>query len=132
MDGNCAQIADYIEQFYMRTNVRSVIIDCKNFAPCGGCDYECLKTGMICPILTQQQKQIMDAICDSDLVYFLVPNYCGYPCANYFAYNERTVGYFNLNRARMDRYMNVPKRFIIVSNSEGVNFKDAMHQQTIP
>ncbi len=30
----------------------------------------------------------------------------------------------------MNRYMNVPKRFIIVSNTEGNNFEAAMQQQT--
>ena len=129
-DENCAQIAEFIEQFYMRTNVHSFVIDGQNFAPCGGCSYECLKPGQLCPNLTQQQKQIMDSVCESDLVYFVVPNYCGYPCANYFAFNERSVGYFNMDRALMDRYMNAAKRFIIVSNSEGPNFKAAMQQQT--
>ena len=62
------------------------------------------------------------------LVYFIVPNICGYPCANYFAFNERTVGYFNMDREKMARYMNVPKRFIVISNTEG--FEDAMRQQT--
>jgi len=33
-----------------------------------------------------------------------------------------------MDRDKMDRYMNVPKRFIIVSNTEG--FEDAMRQQT--
>lgn len=72
----------------------------------------------------------MDRICRSDLVYFIVPNYCGYPCANYFAFNERSVGYFNLNRNRMDQYMSVPKRFIVVSNTAGDPFRAAMSQQT--
>lgn len=127
-DGNCAKISEYVSHYYMQTNVRLYIIDSKNFASCSNCNYECLKQGMRCPHLTENQKTIMDAICNSDLVYFIVPNYCGYPCANYFAYNERSVGYFSLDRAKMNRYMDVPKRFIIVSNTEG--FEKAMQQQT--
>ena len=72
---------------------------------------------------------MMDNICQADLAYFIVPNYCGYPCANYFAFNERTVGYFNLKRELMQKYMNVPKRFIMISNTEGSNFANAMKQQ---
>ena len=128
--GNCDQISNFTEQFYIRTNVLSYKIDVENFGPCGGCSCECLTPGAVCPKLTQAQKKIMDDICDSDLVYFIVPNYCGYPCANYFAFNERSVGYFNMDKDLMERYMNVRKRFIIVSNSEGSNFEDAMRQQT--
>ena len=129
-NGNCSKIAEYIEQFYMRTNVQTIVISRENFAPCGDCDYECLKPGVACPALTGRQKEIMDAVCQSAVTYFVVPNYCGYPCANYFAFNERSVGYFNGDRARMTAYMDAPKRFIIVSNSEGAAFEDAMRQQT--
>ncbi len=129
-NGNCAQITEFIEQHYMQTNVHTILIGNEDFGPCGGCDYECLRMDLTCPKLTERQKKIIDEVCVSDIVYFVVPNYCGYPCANYFAFNERSVGYFNLDRARMNRYMNVPKRFIIVSNTEGNNFEAAMQQQT--
>lgn len=129
-NGNCSKITDYLVDHYKRTNVCSYVIDQKDFAPCGGCGYECLKPGLVCPRVTMRQKIIMDAVCESDITYFIVPNYCGYPCANYFAFNERSVGYFNMDRALMERYMAVPKKFIIVSNSEGDNFVNAMCQQT--
>ena len=128
-NGNCAAISAMIERFYMRTNVLSFVINHDSFPSCGGCDYECLKQGMNCPNLTEEQRQIMDTITECDLAYFIVPNYCGYPCANYFAFNERSVGYFNLDRALMEKYMDVKKRFIIVSNSEE-NFTQAVRQQT--
>ena len=98
--------------------------------PCGGCNYECLTPGVVCPAVNDHQKEVMDAVCDSDMVYTIVPNYCGYPCANYFAYNERTVGYFNLDRELTKKYMSVPKRFVVVSNTEGDNFVNALRQQT--
>ena len=128
-NGNCAAIAEHIDQLHKRTNVLSFQIDNDSFPPCGGCDYECLKKNLVCPNLTDKQKEVMNAICDSELVYFIIPNYCGYPCANYFAFNERSVGYFNLNRSLMEKYMTVQKRFIIVSNSEE-HFVQAMQQQT--
>ena len=33
-------------------------------------------------------------ITDSDLSYFIVPNYCDYPCANFFIFNERSQCFF--------------------------------------
>ena len=127
-NGNCARISDYIAKFYMRTNVFCFKITADQFEPCGKCDYQCLRAGQECPNLSAEQQEIMDRICGSDIVYYIVPNYCGYPCANYFAFNERSVGYFSLNKQRMDTYMNIPKRFIAISNSEG--FEEAMQQQT--
>lgn len=127
-NGNCAKISHFISNYYRNANVQSFTVDTQNFSACGKCDCECLKPGMRCPQLTEKQLEIMDAVCLSELVYFIVPNYCGYPCANYFAYNERSVGYFGMDQEKLERYMNVLKRFVIVSNSEG--FGDAMHQQT--
>ena len=122
-NGNCAAVSAYLQSRYAQSIAYHV-----NLMPCGCCDYECLKKDKICPRLEPAQTQVMDAICQSDLVYFIVPNYCGYPCANYFSFNERSVGYFNMDRNKMEHYMSIPKRFIVISNSEG--FEDAMAQQT--
>ena len=124
--GNSAAIAARITKQYEHAQVLNFIA---NTSACGNCNYECLTAGQVCPNLDENQKRIMDAVCNADLVYFIVPNYCGYPCASYFAFNERSVGYFNMNRELMQKYMSVPKRFIIISNSEGDNFKNAMMQQ---
>ena len=122
-DGNCAAVANYLQAQYARTILHTV-----NFEPCGSCNYECLKTDETCPNLDPALVRIMDDICGSELVYFVVPNFCDYPCANYFSFNERSVGYFNMDRQKMERYMNVPKRFVVISNTEG--FEAAMQQQT--
>lgn len=127
-NGNCTNISQFISNYYTDTDISCFTIDAGSFPSCGNCDCECLKGGMICPNLTEQQKSIMNTICNSNLVYFVLPNYCGYPCANYFAFNERSVGYFGMDQEKMDRYMSVPKRFVIVSNTEG--FENAMRQQT--
>ena len=125
-DGNCGRSADFIADFYNRTNVAVYSV---SIVPCCGCNYECLTPGVVCPNVNDHQKEVMGAVIDSDLVYIIVPNYCGYTNANYFAYNERTVGYFNMDRELMNRYMSVPKRFIVVSNTEGENFANALRQQ---
>ena len=125
--GNCTKIGAYLENYYKRTNVCSYSVEIQ---PCGECDYECLDPAAVCPRVTESFRQIMDAVCASDLTYFVIPNYCGYPCAAYFAFNERTVGYFNMDRKLLDRYLSVKKRFIVVSNTEGDSFRNALQQQT--
>ncbi len=127
--GNCISVAREIGKYYDGEAVSSYTVDGNTVQPCNNCVYECLHPQKVCPNVNDAQKEIMDAICNADLAYFIVPNYCGYPCANYFAFNERTVGYFNLNRELMEKYMNVPKRFVIISNTEGQNFTNAMQQQ---
>ena len=128
--GNCAAIANQIKDYYGADQTQSFIIDSAVAVPCGNCDYECLKPDRKCKNISIQQANIMEAVCNASLVYFIVPNYCGYPCANYFAFNEKSVGYFNMDRSLMQKYMRVPKRFIIVSNMESDTFLNAMRQQT--
>ena len=127
-DGNCAGIRAEIEDFYNQTNVRSFSI--QNIKSCGSCQYQCLKAGETCPELSAEYKDLMDCICSSELVYFIVPNYCGFPCSAYFTFNERSVGYFNMSRSRLEQYLSVKKRFIVVSNTESAAFESAMQQQT--
>ena len=117
-NGNCARIGEYLLNYY-QNKATVFTIDANNFAPCNTCNYQCLKPEMLCPQLNHEQRKIMDEICNSNLVYFIIPNYCGLPSANYFAFNERSVGYFNLDREKTNLYKKIKKRFIIVSNTEG-------------
>ena len=126
--GNCANIAHYMEVRSTETNIRSFVID-QRISPFNGCNYECLMPGAKCPNISQYQEEVMGAVLQSDVVYLIVPNYCGFPCANFLAFNERSVGFFNLDRTLMQRYMDVRKRFIIVSNTENEVFQKAMQQQ---
>lgn len=128
--GNCAAISAHIQAQYGADHVQSFTMDANAVQACSNCNYECLTPGQNCPNLSVAQIAAMDAICGADLVYYIIPNFCGYPCANYFAYNEKCVGYFNGDRVLMQKYLEVPKRFIIVSNTEGVNFENAVRQQT--
>lgn len=128
INGNCANIAKKIAVHGMRTNVSSYIIDGR-IGPCGNCDYECLRPQVRCPNVSDYQSEVMDAVINADITYMILPNYCGFPCANFLAFNERSVGYFNMDRSVMERYMNARKRFIIVSNSENQMFEQAMRQQ---
>ena len=71
----------------------------------------------------------MNAACESELVYMIVQIFCGYPKVNFFACNERSVGYFSGYRIKMNQYMSVRKKFIIVSNTESEQFRNATKQQ---
>ena len=126
--GNCASIDEFIKNYYENTNICVYNIN-EYIRPCEDCSYECLKEDTECPDITGI-KAIMDRIIISDMVYYVVPNFCGFLCANYFVFNERTVGYFHLNRALMNRYMMITKKFIIVSNTEDSVFYKAMEQQS--
>ena len=128
-NGNCQAISNFIKQYYDRfSNIcaleHSMILD-----PCNHCDYECLQEHNVCTRKHEMDK-IMEQLISSNMVYFIVPNYCGFPCANYFAFNERTVGYFNRDEQLLQKYYNIKKKFIIVSNTENETFYKAMEQQS--
>ena len=128
-NGNCAAITSEIQNYHANTNVRIYHV-CKFISPCCNCNYECLRPEAICPNLNETQIAMMDAVRESDLVYFVIPNFCGMPNSVYYAFNERSVGYFNMNRKIMGQYMTVRKRFIIVSNTEPAIFTELLQQQT--
>ena len=128
--GNCAKIAEFINNYHKSDNVSVFAITADNFSACRDCNYECLQPGMICPQRTHYQLQVMDSIVNADMVYYILPNFCGQPNANYFVFNERSVDYFNLDRALMNKYLAVRKQFIIVSNTESETFYNAAQQQT--
>ena len=126
--GNSSAISNRIKDYYTTENVQIFTIDNNIITSCGNCDYECLRPESVCPNVTSQQTRIMDTTIQADKVFFVIPNYCGFPCANYYAFNERMVGYFNLDRSKQSRYISVEKHFIIISNTEGSNFEKAVQQ----
>ena len=127
--GNCATVSSKIAQFYQTCHIAAFTVNNQTVTPCNDCNYECLQAGKKCPNLTDAYTALMETLCRADLIYFIVPNYCGYPNANYFAFNERSAGFFNTDRAVMQKYMSIPKRFIIISNTVSKKFEDAMQQQ---
>lgn len=128
-NGNCAGVSSYLKNYHSQTNVRHFVIH--DLLPCGNCNYACLRPNIRCLELSAEYIEAMDAACSSDLIYYVLPNYCGFPCAAYFSFNEHSVGYFNLDRGLLNRYMAIKKRFIVISNTETDQFKSALQQQTI-
>ena len=124
-NGNCEQITQYIKDFHSESIVKIYHIE-SNVTPCSACDYECLKPGSVCPGITDYLRELMQDICASERAYYIVPNFCGYPNATFFAFNERRVALMKETRAV---YPGIEKKFIIVSNTESECFAQAMRQQ---
>lgn len=125
-NGNCARIAGFLSG--QMDNAQLFRFSDFQIEPCGNCDCECLK-GSSCP-KSDMETTLMDAVCGSSEAWFIVPNYCGFPCANLYIYNERSVGYFGGSRHRMEQYMAVPKRFVLIGNGSQENFRRAFEQHT--
>ena len=101
-----------------------------NYPACSSCDYACLKPGLRCPMQSKYRDEVMKAVMNSDLTYFVIPDFCGGPNGNFYEFNERSVGFFKGNCEKLSKYMAARKKFIIVSNTESDAFKAAMRQKT--
>ena len=97
---------------------------------CGACGYECFSSADSCPYRSDEEAVLLEAVTQSDLTYFVLPNYCDYPCANFFIFNERGQCWFQSRPDLLERYEKVPKRAIVVSNTEEENFRKALSYQS--
>jgi len=127
-NGNCAQIGKLIRSL----SEEAVLFQFSNFEihACGKCGYECFADRSKCPYYSDMEYRLLDAVTRSDLTYFILPNYCDYPCANYFVFNERSQCYFQGHPELLEAYEKVPKRAIVVSNTNEDNFKTALAYQS--
>lgn len=126
--GNCSRIAEELCKSLSRTpneEVKSYELSELTLTPCGGCGYECFEDREQCPYFGDSVFKLYEAVTESDLTYFIVPNYCDYPCSLFFAFNERGQCYFQKRQDRLDKYLAVKKKFIVVSNTNRDNFTAA-------
>ncbi|MBO6061232.1 MAG: hypothetical protein J6P98_03865 [Clostridia bacterium] len=123
-NGNCARIARYI----CEKCGGAELFDFSGFEihGCGGCGYECFAAREDCPYYGDMECRMLDAIVNSSLVYFVIPNYCDYPCSNFFVFNERSQCCFQGRPELLEAYEKVPKRSVIVSNTDEENFIKAL------
>ena len=128
-DGNCAAIARTLLGA-LAGEARCFDFSALRVPPCGGCGYECFQAREACPYFSDPVFSIYEAITDSDLSYFIVPNYCDYPCANFFIFNERSQCFFQHHPELLERYERAPKKFIVVSNTGQDNFTTAFQYHT--
>lgn len=122
--GNCAEIGTYIKELHP-DRAELIAFSELAVAPCGRCAYECFRDNTKCPHIGDSAYGVYETISHSDLAYFIVPNYCDFPCANYFAFNERRLCYFQGHDDRRERYEHVRKKFIVLSNAGRENFRIA-------
>lgn len=127
-NGNCARIGKFIQGL----TKDSAFFDFSEFSlhPCGRCDYECFTERTQCPYIGDRECEILEAIVQSEMTYFILPNYCDYPCSNYFIFNERSQCYFQGRPELLDAYLNVPKHCIAVSSTDTENIAGAFAYQT--
>ena len=69
------------------------------------------------------EQTLIKSILSSALTYFIVPNYCDFPCSNYFVFCERQQSYFGNHTEQLKLYEAIPKRFITITNTNQDNFK---------
>lgn len=127
-DGNCLSIANLIQNQY--SNDRVVLYNFKDLKiqGCGKCNYECLKEVNCCPVYDDINK-IYESILNADKAIFIIPNYCDYPCSNFFVFNERSCGFFKQSDELMKEYAQKEKKFIVISNSKTKSFIDILKYQ---
>ncbi len=126
-NGNCSSIANIITRKFEKECVERFNFCDVNVSPCGKCDYECFKEDKPCDF--DDVNRMFDSVMCADLAFFIMPNYCDYPPANYFAFNERSCGYFLKDEKLLDKYLAVKKKFIVVSNTVSENFEKAFSYQ---
>lgn len=122
-EGNCYRISGVIKKHYKQKRVKIFNFFENTYTACGHCDYECFKKRCL---INDGINEIFKAIVQSEETIFVLPNYCDYPNSNFFLFNERSSGFFNGNKDLMNRYLNIKKKFIVVSNSSSSNFKNAL------
>ena len=127
-NGNCAQIGKLMESVLDHAELFD--FSKHPIHPCGECEYQCFTAAHRCPYMDDMEYRILDAVTHSDLAYFIIPNYCDYPCANYFIFNERSQCYFQGHPELLDRYEKVQKRAVVVSNTNEENFIKALSYQS--
>lgn len=122
--GNCGKIAAYLCALHKDAE----LFDFSDFTihPCGGCEYECFTPGGRCPWAGDREWELYESLLGSTEAYYILPNYCDYPCANFFIFNERSQCCFQGHPEKAGAYVRIPKKFIVVSNTNEQNFKEVL------
>ena len=120
--GNCGRIA---AELHRLRGGRVYDFSTLHITPCGRCGCQCFERRESCPYFPDPEAALCEALLGSGLAYYIVPNYCDYPCANFFIFNERSQCCFQGRPELLEKYLAVPKKFIVVSNTNQDNFTAA-------
>lgn len=126
-NGNCGSVSRRIAEEFKNDSVKYLSFSSVSITPCGRCNMECFIASDNCPYITDDEFRLMDTICSSDLVFYILPNYSGQPCANFFIFNERQLSYLFGHEDRESAYSNVKKKFIVINGDESGNFAHAFN-----
>lgn len=121
-EGNCAAVARLLLEKCGEEPVCFFDFSMLEIHPCGGCSYECFQKGGCCPYLEDGVYEMYRAIAESGRTFFIVPNYCDFPCANFFIFNERSQCFFQNQEELQKKYLRAKKKFIVISNTGKENF----------
>lgn len=127
-NGNSIGVAKEIEKCLKGKEVQLVDFSEAAVEPCNHCKCDCFLPNGECPV-KDDVVGIYEKIMQSEEVYFILANYCGYPNAKYFAFNERSSSFFRRNRELLAQYLAVPKKFVVISNSNMDKFNELMQYQ---
>jgi len=116
VNGNCGRLARAVE---------GEVIDVGqlNLHACRGCQYECFREPGRCPYIGDDLKALYERILAADEVVFFIPNFCNYPCSDLFVFNERSCCVFGRNEELLNRFLTIPKRFVVISNTGTEQFQ---------
>ena len=130
-NGNCHDIAKLVEQLLVNDHkVKILEMYDLSITPCGKCEYECFYENKSCPYNEDDIDQIYTSIHTSDEAYYIIPNYSDYPNAYFFIFNERSQRIFtNRPPDYYEQYLQVKRKFIVVSSTEEDNFKHILKDQ---
>ena len=107
-DGNCAAIADCVQETLGAEGLTRFDFSGLSVHGCGACHCECFRQREACPYFVDDAFRLNEAAALADRAVFIVPNYCDFPCSNFFLFNERSQCCFNGHAELADRYLAVP------------------------
>lgn len=129
--GNTHRISDFIKNAYQgRYEVQQFAFSKMQIHGCGTCDYECFQNRSSCPHRADDATAMYQAIMKSELTLYIIPNYCDFPCANFFLYNERSQCAFADYEKDYQTWLHIPKKFIVISNTNTDNFRSILQYHT--
>ena len=129
-NGNSINVSKVIADCFPEQETQIIDFSQVNVEPCNHCKCDCFLPEGECPV-QDDVVSIYEKIMESDEVYFVLANYCGYPNAKYFAFNERSSSFFKRRREVMGQYLAKPKKFIVITNSNQDAFKELMKYQVV-
>ena len=127
-NGNSMGVANVMKECLKDKEVQVVDFSEMSVEPCNHCSCDCFLPDGECPV-KDDVGGIYEKIMQSEEVYFIVANYCGYPNAKFFAFNERSSSFFKRSQELLEQYLAVPKKFVVISNSNMDKFKELMQYQ---